>query len=113
MEEDYFAFHLQGRGSGFPVVVPVEKAARRDQQTVRVYFRVEGQPVRAVAYYSVSDRPWRDRQWIRVNTVAMGNGLYEAIIPASAAAQGANWLALASDARPVTVSSPIQTVPNL
>lgn len=111
MEETYFAFYLQGVGSGLPVVT-IEKAVRRDKETVRVQFHVRGQSARATAYYSVSDRPWTERQWIQANVVTMGNGMYEAVMPAFAAAQGAKWFAVASDPRPVTVSSTIETVPN-
>jgi dienelactone hydrolase len=111
MEETYFAFHLQSLGSPFPIVA-IEKAARRENETVRVQFSVVGPPVRATAYYSLNDRPWVTREWVEVPVVARRNGRYEAIIPAAAAVQGASWLALASDARPVTVSSLIATVPN-
>lgn len=111
MEETYFAFHLQGRGSPFPMV-EIEKAARRDNETVRVHFSVAGPPVRATAYYSLNDKPWVAREWVKAPVIANGNGRYEAVVPAAAAAQGASWLALASDARPVTVSSLIATVPN-
>lgn len=111
MEETYFAFYLQGLGAGFPVVT-IEKAGRRDQETVRIRFRVRGQSARAAAYYSVNDRPWAERQWLPAEVLRLGNGIYEASIPASAAAQGAHWLALASDSRPVTVSSLIEAVPN-
>ena len=111
MEADYFAFYLQGVGSGFPIVT-IEKNADRRQDTVRVHFRVQGQAPRALAYYSLSDRPWVERQWIEAPVIAKASGSYEVAIPASAAAQGASWLALASDSRPVTVSSTIETVPN-
>jgi dienelactone hydrolase len=111
MEQDYFAYHLQGVGSAFPVVT-IEKTTQRKQETIRVHFRVQGQAVRAAAYYSLSNKPWVDRQWIQANVVSIGKGIYEASIPASAAAQGAGWLALASDSRAVTVSSTIETVPN-
>lgn len=111
MEEDYFGFYLQGGGSGFPVVT-IEKDARRDHETVRVQFRVAGQAVRAGAYYSLNDKPWPEREWIQAKVIGKGDGIYEAVIPASVAAQGASWLAIASDARPVTVSSTIESVPN-
>lgn len=111
MEETYFAFYLRGLGAGFPVVT-MEKAGHRGQDTVRVRFRVQGQTARAAAYYSLSDGPWTERHWLQAGVLAMGNGIYEAVIPASAAAHGATWLALASDPRPVTVSSTIETVPN-
>jgi dienelactone hydrolase len=110
MEETYFDFYLQGRGAAFPVVV-VEKPLRRDRQTVTVRFRVSGPGLRAAAYYSLSSKPWTAREWIKVPVTSLGNGIYEAGIPASAASQGANWLALASDSRPVTVSSTIESVP--
>ena len=110
METDYFAFHLQNRGRPFPAVT-VEKSVRRDGQTVRVQFRVPGL-VQTAAYYALNDKSWRERQWIKAPVVSSGNGIYEATIPAAAAAQGASWLALASDNRPVTVSSTIEIVPN-
>lgn len=112
MEEPYFAFYLQGAGSPFPIVT-IEKAARRDNETVRVQFRVQGQSVGASAYYSLNDKPWVEREWVKAPVVFTGKGIYEAAIPASAAAQGASWLALASDARQVTVSSLIEAVPKL
>jgi dienelactone hydrolase len=113
MEEDYFGFYLQGLGSGFPVVT-IEKKAERDENTIRAHFRVQGQkqPARTLAYYSVSDKSWVERRWIEAPVMAKGNGIYEAVIPASVAAQGASWVAVASDSRPVTVSSTIETVPN-
>lgn len=111
MERTYFAFHLQGRGIPFPTV-EIEDAARRENETVRLHFSVVGPPVQATAYYSLNDKPWVAREWVKVPVVARGNGRYEAVVPAAAAVQGASWLALASDARPVTVSSLIATVPN-
>lgn len=111
MEEPYFAFYLQGTGKPFPIVA-IEKAARRDNETVRVQFRVQGQSVRASAYYSLNDKPWVEREWVKAPVVFIGKGIYEAALPAAAADHGASWFAIASDTRPVTVSSTIATVPN-
>jgi dienelactone hydrolase len=111
MEETYFAFHLQDRGSPFPVV-EILKPARRENKTVRIPFRVRGPSLRVAAYFSMNDKPWVAREWVKAAVVATGKGTYEALIPAAAAAQGASWFALGSDARPVTVSSPIETVLN-
>jgi dienelactone hydrolase len=111
MEENYFAFFLQGIGRPFPVVV-LEKPVRRERQTIIVRFRVQGSSVRASAYYSLNDKSWTARKWVAVPVVFVGNHIYEAAIPATAALRGAHWLALASDARQVTVSSPIESVPN-
>jgi dienelactone hydrolase len=110
MEEPYFAFYLESRGTPFPTVA-IEKPARRNNETVTLRFRIQGQSVRGSAYYCLNDKPWVEREWTKVPTVALGNGIYEAAIPASAAAQGASWLALASDSHQVTVSSLIQAVP--
>jgi dienelactone hydrolase len=111
MEELYFAFYLQGIGRPFPVVA-IEKQARRDKQTVLVRFRVQGPPVQASAYYSLNDETWPARKWIKVPVVSVGNDRYEAAVPVTVALRGAHWLALASDAGSVTVSSTIEPVPN-
>jgi hypothetical protein len=112
MEEPYFSFYLESKGTPFPTVV-IEKSAHRDNETVRLRFRIQGQSVRGSAYYCLNDKPWLVREWTMAPTVALGNGMYEAAIPANAAAQGASWLALASDGRQVTVSSLIEAVPKL
>ncbi|HEV7744524.1 MAG TPA: hypothetical protein VGO56_05985 [Pyrinomonadaceae bacterium] len=69
--------------------------------------------MRVSAYYCLGDKPWSEREWIKVKVSGVGKGLYQAVIPLAAAVQGAYWVALASDSRPVTVSSMIEQVPNL
>jgi dienelactone hydrolase len=111
MEKAYFAYHLHGQGEPFPSVT-IEKAVRRDGNTVRLRFLVRGQVASASAYYSVRGKSWTERRWVKTDVIPMGRGYYETVIPAEVAAQGADWLALASDSRPVTVSSLIEAIPN-
>lgn len=108
MEVDYFAFHLKGEGQPFPSIT-VENSGPAGSKGTRLRFRVKGVvPLKGAAvFYSATDQSWPQRTWISARAVPLGGGFYEAVIPAAAAARGADWFASASDTRPVTVSSNI------
>ena len=59
---------------------------------------------KAEVFWSAENPDWMKRQWIAVPAAKTGDGTYEASLPAEAA-QGAHWFVVASDERPVTVSS--------
>ncbi len=106
MEEPYFAFHLKGEGQPFPRIT-AEEATTRSDGRARVRFRVQAPaPVASVqVFYSLPEAPWPRRKWTPLRAEALGGDHYEATIPAEAAGRNADWFALVSDARLVSVSS--------
>lgn len=96
----YFEYLLQGKGERFPEVKSAgEFPAPGGFQQIR--FQVKGAVGKTEAnfYYSPSGEPWKPRKWIQVKAEPRGKG-YQAQIPAKV-----DWFALATDSRPVTVSS--------
>lgn len=111
MEVDYFAYQLKGEGRPFPTII-LEKLESPGPEGVLVRFSVQSVTLlsNVSVYYSTKDQPWPRRTWIRSRAMPRGGGRYEAMIPAAAATKGVDWFALASDTRPVTVSSGIARV---
>ena len=111
MEVNYFAYQLKGAGQPFPTIT-IEGHAHPSPQGISVHFKVQSMmPVPSVnVYYSTSDKSWTERTWIMVRAISHGGGRYEAVLPPAAVAQGVDWFALASDTRPVSVSSSIARV---
>ncbi len=103
MEVDYFDFYLKGKGSPLPTVT-VTQAAPDAKATVR--FRVtSATPLQKVAVYTApADGPWKQKVWTELPAKALGGEGYEAVLPAEIA-QGGFWFAMATDQRPVSVSS--------
>ena len=100
MQHVYFEYLLMGEGKPFPRVVDDHAQARPDN-SIQVDFRVRGAvgTTSATVYYSPSGTAWRTRKWSSITAEPRRN-FYEARIPADS-----DWFALATDARPVTVSS--------
>jgi dienelactone hydrolase len=105
-EVEYFGFHLKGEGKPFPVV-EVRKAADPLLARVRITEPVAIKDVEL--WWSGAAEPWMKRKWSAVAARRVSAGEYEARLPAEAE-QGADWFVLASDDRPVTVSSPMMHV---
>ncbi|EIQ00829.1 Dienelactone hydrolase family protein [Opitutaceae bacterium TAV1] len=114
MAEQWFAWHLQGRGAEFPVITLEPVAA--DAVATKVRFCIKSpRPIKTV--FLVSSLPpkeggWPKRKWEKqaVLPVPPVNGAtrYEATLSGDIATHpGAAWFILASDNRPVSVSSPI------
>jgi dienelactone hydrolase len=113
MEIDYFAWHLKGEGKPFPkVTVPITQTAARADGTITVRFSVDSPlDIRpAQVYYSLADTDWPHRKWEAVPATSVGHDTYEATLPPLAGA--ADWFALVSDGRPVSVSSLMQHYPS-
>jgi len=87
-------------GAPFPRIELLPESGRAAR------FRVHGGlPVAsAMVYWSADDPDWRTRKWESVSATTDGDGVYHATIPA----QASDWYALASDDRPVSVSSEIR-----
>ncbi len=108
MEVEYFAWHLKAEGRPLPRVgiEPVSEAeALAPDGGIRVRFTVQSPaPVAAAqVWYSLPGEPWTKRVWTACPARDLGAGFYEAPLPADAKA--ADWFALVSDDRAVTVSS--------
>ncbi len=101
MEQEYFDFYLKGEGKRFPVITVISP---RDSSTTVRFKVTEPFPIeKAEVWYSATTEPWTKRKWIAVPAQKLGAGVYESKLPPEA--QGADWFATASDARPVSVSS--------
>ncbi len=107
LAEMWFARHLLGSGSAFPSI-EWEPTSRPDA----VAFRVTGPrpPLAASLWYCRPDPlgSWPDRRWIEVPAKARGIGRYEVMLPPDAQTTGAAWFVLASDDRPVSISTRMQ-----
>lgn len=101
MEVPYFDYYLKDKGTRLPVVT-VEKS----QEPLTARFSISApQPITKVeVYWSAPSTDWMKRPWLALPATQAADGHYEAKLPAEAA-QGADWFVVASDDRPVTVSS--------
>ena len=101
MEVPFFDYHLRGIGQPLPKIGVVASA---DPLTAR-FSIVAPQPItNAEVWWSASTTNWMKRTWVALPATKTADSIYEARLPAEAAS-GAAWFAVASDARPVTVSS--------
>ncbi len=97
MEVPYFEYYLKGEGQPLPRVA-VEKTG--DPRLAR--FRIDAPlPIaRAEVWWAKEDPDVMKRQWQALPAAPAEDGRYEARLPPEAA----DWFAVASDERPVTVS---------
>ncbi len=105
MENAFFDWHLKNQGA--PLLVVTLGKSEKTEAATRVRFRVRSAaPVQsAQVFYSLSDAPWPKRKWLPIPALWLGEGRYQALIPLQS---GADWFALVSDTRPVTVASDLQ-----
>lgn len=105
MEVPWFDRHLRGNGAEFPAMTATE--ARREGDGIRVGFAVTRAATitNTAVWYTADAAPWPKKQWLQRATERNS-----ALLPVTNAAQAIHWFAVASDARPVTVSTPLQTV---
>lgn len=100
MEVPYFDYYLNGKGEPLPVVTVEKKnnplSARFDIVSPRPI-------VKAEVYWSLPG-DWMKRNWQALPAAKLSDDRYEVSFPAEAA-EGADWFVVASDDRPVTVSS--------
>jgi len=112
MEIDYFGWQLKGEGKPFPTVTILGSPKQAGLNgTMVVRFAVEGgleiQPPHV--YYSIANAEWPMRKWEAVPATSLGRNTYEAGLPFPAGE--ADWFALVSDTRSVSVSSPMEHYP--
>ena len=109
----YFEYLLKRKGKPFPEVISASEIPAPGG-VHQVCFQVRGSVGKTAAsvYYSTCGAPWKSRKWVRVTAEQRGKW-YRAQIPAKV-----DWLALATDSRPVTVSTgihvsegPVRVVP--
>ena len=105
MEVPWFDWYLRGRGAPFPTVEP--GSVTREAAGVRVRF--EPAPAASIAeaavYYAPGEQHWLMKQWRRVPAEG-----HSALIPIEEPELPLHWYAVATDRRPVTVSTSIQTL---
>ena len=98
MEVPYFDFYLNGKGQPLPRV----RAAEGGDAGVARFDVASPCPVQsAEVWWAKADSNVMKRVWVSLPARPVGGGRYEAALPAEAA----DWFAVVSDARPVTVSS--------
>ncbi len=98
MEVPYFDYYLKAIGEPFPKVT-VEQTDNSHHARFSV---TAPHPLTKVeVYWAKEDPNEKTRRWIALPATAVTGNIYEAELPAEAA----DWFALASDDRPVTVSS--------
>jgi hypothetical protein len=105
MEGPWFDYYLRHQGQPFPTVQP--GPARRQGPAIRVTFRVTSPTLitNTAVYYAPAEQHWHVKYWTRVP--AEGDS---ALIPVTEPDLPLQWFAVASDDRPVSVSTLIQTV---
>ena len=111
MEIPYFDYYLKGVGLPFPKV-SVEKTS--DPLLARFSVTAPRPIIKAEIYWAktapadLKADDVKNRAWIALPAVKTDGNAYEAKLPAEAA----EWFALVSDDRPVTVSSNMIQIPN-
>lgn len=105
MEGPWFDLHLRGGGEPFATVAAT--GAQREGGGIRVGFDVTRAATitNTAVWYTSDDAPWPKKKWLQLATEN-----HSALLPVASAAAEIHWFALASDARPVTVSTPMQTL---
>jgi hypothetical protein len=108
MEVPYFDYYLNGVGDPLPVVT----VTKGGDPLVPHFSITAPVPLAKVeVFWSAENPDWMKRTWESVPAKKTGEGDYEAKLPAEAA-QGAHWFVVASDERPVTVSSDLMQIPS-
>ncbi len=104
MEVPYFDYHLKGIGVPFP---RIDVVASPDSKTARFHV-TSTYPLTKIEIYWARPVPKspkaediKQREWFAVQSILVSDQTYEAALPPEAG----DWFALASDDRPVTVSS--------
>ncbi len=98
MEVPYLDFYLNGKGQPLPKVI-IEKAA--EPLAVRVVVTAPCPLTNVDVWWAKADSNVMKRVWQSLPMAKSGATAYEAKLPAGAA----DWFAVVSDGRPVTVSS--------
>ena len=98
MEVPFFDYYLKGIGQPLPKVT----VERSKDSLLACFLITPPRPLTKVeVYWAKPDSDVRKRQWLALPATNAGDNRYEARLPVEAA----DWFAVASDDRPVTVSS--------
>lgn len=105
MEVPWFEWYLRGRGEAFPIVKP--GSVTREQSGIRVRFdpTPSASIMETAVYYAPGEQHWLMKQWRRVP-----GDVRSAVIPIDEPELPLVWYATATDRRPVTVATLIQTL---
>lgn len=104
METPFFEYHLKGIGKPLP---SLSLEAAPNPLVARVTYTGPRDAAKVEVHWSTNTGDnWTKRKWLPLGTASLGAGRFEATLP-SEAASGSAWFAVASDDRPVTVSSPL------
>lgn len=105
MEVPFFDYHLKRIGEPFPRIV---MQATDDASTARFQVNAPRPPTKVEVYWAKSNPDVTKREWLPLPAAKVADEVYEAKLPAEAA----DWFALVSDDRPLTVSSSLQSRPH-
>ena len=97
MEVPFFDYYLKNIGQPLPRVI-VEKTG--DPHLARFSITAPRPLTKVNIYWARTDPDVKTRQWLALPAAKTGGNLYEVKLPA----ETADWFALVSDDRPVTVS---------
>jgi dienelactone hydrolase len=103
MEVPFFDYYLKGIGEPLPTV-SAEKGG--DPLVARLHIASPRPLAKVEVYWAKANPDVMKREWVALATALVGES-YEAHLPAEAA----DWFAVVSDDRPVTVSSDLVQVP--
>jgi len=103
MEVPYFEYHLKGLGQPLPKVTVQRNS---DRLLARVNITSPRPLTKVEFYWARTNADVMKREWIAQPASKSGDNQYEAKLPAEAA----DWFAVASDDRPVTVSGDLISV---
>jgi Prolyl oligopeptidase family len=106
MEVPYFDFYLKGIGKPLPVVTVLKSS-----DPFLPHFQITAtMPMTNVeVFWSGESSDWMKRPWTSVPTVKTADGTYSTALPVEAS--NGYWFVVASDERPVTVSSNLMQLP--
>ncbi len=109
MELRFMDWRLKGTAPAFPTAEAIGQPVREGDDHVRVRFATTSELpiVSAQVYWTAGEMPWRLQWWEPVEAEAVGDGVYEALVPVRHASRPILWLGVISDEGEATVSTRI------
>jgi hypothetical protein len=108
MAAEWFAWHLRGEGAPFPSARVLAVTEALQSARFKVSSSTEPSAVSVWWSFPAADDKWPQRVWKEAPVESCGDAEYQACLPQEALQSGTAWFALVSEARGVSVSTPMQ-----
>jgi len=111
MEQVWLNLYLKGEGQPFPSCGSTRVVAR-EGAALRVEFKVTAPALltNVTVWYAAGELPWRLKWWAPATAKAVGEGVYQAVVPVDEPGQPLCWFGLVADQRHVCASTLIDTI---